>query len=358
METELAQALKQWEALQPLSPEDEAKVWRKFMLDFNYNSNHIEGNTLTYGQTELLLLLGEVSGEAPMRHFEEMKAHKVCLDIIRQEARQSQPLTEAFIRSLHRVMLREDYQLPVKTEMGGAGVFTIQAGVYKTRPNSVVTPSGEVFSYASPQETPALMGELVSWYNSQAQTGKLSPIELAALMHYRYIRIHPFEDGNGRMARLLVNYILIQHSWPTIVIKTRDKSAYLNALTKTDVAVGPSPYDGAMASLPLIQPFLSYMQRSLVSSINGYLTLLNPTQQHTWWHEGELISFKTPTPSRILSLLSENPDMTLAALSQELGINRSAVQKQLSSMQKNGWIARPQGKKRGWKVNAKTLAPN
>lgn len=57
-------------------------------------------------------------------------------------------------------------------------------------------------------ETAALMADLVEWYNEEEAKGKLSPVELAALFHYRYIRIHPFEDGNGRIARLIVNYIL------------------------------------------------------------------------------------------------------------------------------------------------------
>lgn len=83
---------------------------------------------------------------------------------------------------------------------------------YKTRPNSVITRYGDRFEYASPQETPALMADLVGWYNEEEQKGNLSPIELAALFHYRYIRIHPFEDGNGRIARLMVNYILSRHA--------------------------------------------------------------------------------------------------------------------------------------------------
>mgnify|MGYP003176624474 CR=1 FL=1 len=69
----------EWQALQPLKPEDKNRLDRKFMLEFNYNSNHIEGNTLTYGQTEILLLFGKVVDEANMKDLEEMKAHNVCL---------------------------------------------------------------------------------------------------------------------------------------------------------------------------------------------------------------------------------------------------------------------------------------
>ena len=103
---ELDKLYKRWLEIQPLSFEDKRRLNLKFMLDFNYNSNHIEGNTLTYGQTETLLLLGEVIGNAKMKDLEEMKAHNICLDMIKQEADTTCPLTENFIRQVHKVMLR------------------------------------------------------------------------------------------------------------------------------------------------------------------------------------------------------------------------------------------------------------
>ncbi len=65
------------------------------------------------------------------------------------------------------------------------------------------------------------MTDLVDWYNKAEMEGKLSPVELAAVFHYRYIRIHPFEDGNGRIARLMVNYILTRYNYPMIVVRSR-----------------------------------------------------------------------------------------------------------------------------------------
>ena len=205
---ELQNKIEQWKSMQPLSEMDTLRLQNKFLLDFNYNSNHIEGNTLTYGQTEVLLLFGEVIGNAPMRDFEEMKAHNLCLNLMIDEALSGKPLTEAFIRQLHKVMLREDYEVPVKSPSGVITSYTVHAGIYKTRPNSVKTPAGTMFYYATPEETPALMSDLVQWYNDAVASNEYSPIELAAIFHYRYIRIHPFEDGNGRIARLLVNFIL------------------------------------------------------------------------------------------------------------------------------------------------------
>lgn len=251
-----------------MKPEDESRLKRKFMLEFNYNSNHIEGNTLTYGQTELLLLFGKVVNEASMKDLEEMKAHNVCLKMIQEEAADAHmPLTETFIRQLHHTLLREDYTLYRQLPDGATTSYVIHAGIYKTRPNSVITVTGERFEYASPEETPALMTDLVEWYNAEEQKGALSPIELATVLHYRYIRIHPFEDGNGRMARLLVNYILTRHHYPMIVVKSHDKDRYLTALNRCDVQVGSTPSMGAHAELEQLKPFVDYMTQCLEAAL-------------------------------------------------------------------------------------------
>ena len=225
---------KEWLALQPVKEELRQRLNQKFMLEFNYNSNHIEGNTLTYGQTELLLLFGRVVGEAKMKDLEEMKAHNVCLKMTIAEAgEKDRPLTESFIRILHQTMLREDYTVYRQLPGGVNTSYVVHAGCYKTRPNSVITPTGERFEYVSPEETPALMADLIQWYNQAEADGELTPVELAALFHYRYIRIHPFEDGNGRIARLLMNYILLRHGYPMIIIRSKNKKAYLEAMTES-----------------------------------------------------------------------------------------------------------------------------
>ena len=268
---------KQWQALQPISQQAQERLNQKLMLEFNYNSNHIEGNTLTYGQTELLLLFGRVAEPAIMRDLEEMKAHNVALRMIEAEAREEgRPLTETFIRTLHQILLREDYQV---TNPDGT-TYTIHAGQYKTRPNSVRTITGELFEYASPEETPALMADLIAWYNREEAAATLSPIQLASLFHYRYIRIHPFEDGNGRMARLLVNYILCKHGYPMIVVKSTDKNQYLSALNQCDVAVGLIPSDGANAQLNQITPLTNYLSHCLEQSLTlSITTVTSETKQ-------------------------------------------------------------------------------
>ena len=260
---------KQWQELQPLKAEDKKRLDQKFMLEFNYNSNHIEGNTLTYGQTKLLLMFGETTGSASLKDYEEMKAHNVGLEMIKQYAKDSErPLTESFIRELNKTILVKNYWIDAKTPDGQPTRMEVNVGEYKSRPNSVVTATGEVFEYAKPEETPALMTDLVRWFNEEVEKGELTALELASLFHYRYIRIHPFEDGNGRISRLLVNYILHKFDYSMIIIKSEDKANYLRALRQSDINSGLLPSDGANATVDDIEPFLEYMKQQLEYSLD------------------------------------------------------------------------------------------
>ena len=338
--SKLSEAYEKWLALQPFSPTDSARLDRKFMLDFNYNSNHIEGNTLTYGQTEVLLLMGEVIGSAKMKDLEDMKAHNLCLNLMIEEAKTADHLSESFIKRLHQVMLREDYTVYRELPGGRQTSYVVHAGTYKTRPNSVITPTGERFDYASPEETPSLMYDLIQWYNEEEQACNLSPVELAALFHYRYIRIHPFEDGNGRIARLIVNFILLRHNYPMVVVLSRKKTTYLNALGLADVNVGVVPADGSHASIEQIKPFVKYMTDLMVSEINQNIAFLHADAKTTWWYDGETVTFRSPRTVLLLQHLQKNSKATIAELASVLDINTSAVQKQLSNLLANGYITK------------------
>lgn len=259
------QLFNQWQELQPLKPEDKKRLDDKFNLEFNYNSNHIEGNTLTYGQTKLLLVFGEATGDAKMRDLEEMKAHNVGLKWIRERAKDKEYiLTERDIRDLNRIILAEDYY-KLNTQTGTQ--YKINVGVYKTRPNSVITATGETFDYASPEETPVLMYELLKWFNEEIEKNELTAVELASLLHYRYIRIHPFEDGNGRIARLLMTYVLERFGYPMVIVKSENKEEYLRVLHQCDINVGLTPSEGASASVDDIAPLVAYMTRQLEWSL-------------------------------------------------------------------------------------------
>ena len=345
----LEKAIGAWKKIQPLSENDRQKLSRRFTVDFNYNSNHIEGNTLTYGQTEILLLFGKVIGEANIKDVQDMAASNVALKMMNEESLiQDSSLTQNFIRTLHKIMLREDYTVYKNLPGGFTTSYVIHAGQYKTRPNSVITRYGDRFDYASPEETPALMTDLVDWYNKEEQEGNLSPIDLAILFHYRYIRIHPFEDGNGRIARLMMNYILSRHGYPMIVVRSRLKYDYLEALHRADLNVGSAPVDGANASLKSIRPFYKYMTDLITKEIGNDILFITEHDENIWWYDGERVVFRTPTYNQILRAIQIEPKATLSYLQEEIGINRSALQKMLFSLQDKGFVSKDD--KGSWRV--------
>lgn len=342
--------MNEWNALQPLSDRDREMLSRRFTIDFNYNSNHIEGNTLTYGQTEILLMFGKIVGEADVRDVHEMTASNVGLKMMKEEALLKEtPLTQQFIRTLHKTLLREDYTV-YRTLPGGVQTsYVIHAGQYKTRPNSVITRYGDQFEYATPEETPALMSDLVDWYNDAERSGKFTPIELAAIFHYRYIRIHPFEDGNGRIARLMVNYILTRHDYPMIVVRSRKKKEYLEALHRTDLTVGAAPSLGAHASKRDIQQFLTYFANLFIDEVSYDIQFLTERGDNVWWFDGERVKFRSATTSIILNRMYEQPNSTIPQLAEAAGISLTAVNKQLRLLTDKGYIARTE-KDNSWRL--------
>ena len=176
------------------------------------------------------------------------------------------------------------------------------------------------------------MTDLVDWYNEAEKKGKHSPIELAALFHYRYIRIHPFEDGNGRIARLLVNYILAKHDIPMIVIRSRKKTEYLEALHSTDLAVGSAPSDGAKASIRSISPFLRYFRNIVAQEVYADVLFVTKRGENLWWYDGECIEFRTPNYGKILNMMQSEPVLTLADIQRKLGLQPTSVKKLVQSL--------------------------
>jgi Fic family protein len=222
--------------LLPMKEGYQRKLDNKFRLEFNYNSNHIEGNTLTYGETKLLLFLGNTSGEHTIREYDEMKAHDVAFTLIQEWAKDADhTLTERDIKELNEIILVQPFWKDAVMVGGQATRRLIKVGDYKEFPNHVRLENGEIFYYAEPIDTPIKMGELMNWYRNEVEKSELHPVEIAALYHYEFVRIHPFDDGNGRISRLLLNYILIRSGFPPVVIKSEDKKNYLQALRQADV---------------------------------------------------------------------------------------------------------------------------
>ena len=212
-------------------------------------------------------------------------------------------------------------------------------------------PSEKMEQEETPEEMPALMADLIAWYNDAEVRKLMTPVELAALFHYRYIRIHPFEDGNGRIVRLQMNYIFLKHDYPMIVIRSKVKKLYLDALGKADKMVGPIPSDGAQASLEEARDFVAYISQQMEKTLQDNMMFLNEKADSVWWHDGEMVTFKNETTINILKEMVENPKVTIVELAKLLGISENAIQKQLKSLQEKGYLQR-NGRTRGgsWQV--------
>ena len=234
----LAVAISEWRERQAtMREEDDARLWRKLRLEWNYNSNHIEGNTLSYHETELLLIFGRTSGGHPMRHYEEMKAHDVAIKHTRQLASTERVLGEGDIRDLNKILLKEPFWHIAETPDGQQTRKRIVPGEYKTQPNHVRTATGELHRFAEAEETPALMQAWISDFRRDLGDSERSASRLSLFLaesHWSFLRIHPFDDGNGRTVRLLTNYCLLRSDLPPIVIKSADRDRYIGALQNAD----------------------------------------------------------------------------------------------------------------------------
>lgn len=238
--------------LRPIEALQEKRIMQKFRLDWNYHSNHLEGNTLTYGETKALLLFGVTAQGKPLKDTLEITGHNEAIDWVIDVVKKEHPLTENFIRELHSLLLKDSYKESINQE-GKVVSRRISAGKYKTNPNHVLTATGETFYFASPEETPAKMHDLLQWYKNKIEEENVNAILIAAEFHYKFIRIHPFDDGNGRTARILMNFILMQFGFPPVIIKTEDKENYFAVLRLADAGN--------------IEAFVTYIAQNLVHSL-------------------------------------------------------------------------------------------
>ncbi|WP_395734579.1 Fic family protein, partial [Prosthecobacter sp.] len=244
----------EWQALQPLSAESETRLWKKLRLEWNYHSNHIEGNTLTYGETELLLLHDRTTGNHSHREYLEMKAHDVGIEHARALAAEKERLTsEGDIRDLNRIILKEPFWKYAETADGQSTRKQIIPGEYKTTPNNVRLPDGGTFFFASVEDTQPRMRALVDWLRQELTSPTLPIAACVAKLHHDFVLIHPFDDGNGRVARLLVNYVLMRSGYLPLIVRTDEKEAYLTALRLADA--------GELSAL------MTYLQRRLEWSL-------------------------------------------------------------------------------------------
>ncbi len=253
----ITQLKEELDSLRPLPSEVLAQVEQKLRLEANYNSNAIEGNTLTYGETRSLILHGLTAHGKPMRDHLDIEGHDDAVKAITAAVENHEELTEAFIRNLHLILLKEPYETEAETPGGTRTRRTISVGDYKTVSNNVRTSTGEIYYFTPPEQVKAAMSDLIDWYREMESTEE-HPIVIAATFHYRFVRIHPFDDGNGRMARLLMNMILIRHGYTVALIRLESRDDYLNHLERADRSED-------------LTEFINFIASSCEYSLNLYL---------------------------------------------------------------------------------------
>lgn len=222
------------EALRPLKPEIEQRVMQKFRLDWNYNSNAIEGNRLTLGETKAFLLEGLTAEGKPFRDYLDIKGHNELIYFLEGFIRQQETLTEASIRHMHSILLGAPYEVNTISVDGAPAKKRIVPGAYKESRNCVQTATGETHFYCPPADVPPRMKELLDWHRNRQSQRDLHPIEHATLLHHQFLEIHPFDDGNGRLARILLNLVLMQNGYPLLVVRVENRENYILALRKAD----------------------------------------------------------------------------------------------------------------------------
>jgi len=202
--------------LRPLPSSVVRKLKEFFDVEWTYHTNAIEGSSITLVETRVILLDGLTVGGKSLREHLEVINHKHAIDWVETLAASGKPITEFVIRQIHSLVLRT--------------IDDEEAGRYRRRQVYIV---GSDYVPPDPAAVPGLMHDLGVWINSP-EAAALHPVELAALAHFKLVHIHPFTDGNGRTARLLMNLILLKHGYPPAVIRQEERPRYYRALRRAD----------------------------------------------------------------------------------------------------------------------------
>ena len=204
---------KELDSLRPLNKFQLDHLKHEFLIEYVYNSTSIEGNTLSLNETKLVLEEGITIGGKSLREHLDVTNQREALTWISQIIKEKKEIKESDILTLHRITLK--------------GISEYWAGKYKLSQNRIV---GSQLKTTPPYKVSTEMNNLMHGLNTN--TLNYNPIELAAFAHHELVRIHPFVDGNGRVARLLCNLMLIRSGYPPIVIRVTDRKKYFVELEK------------------------------------------------------------------------------------------------------------------------------
>lgn len=196
----------------PLPKETLKSLEENFKLEWTYNSNAIEGNTLTLKETKVVLEGITIGGKTMREHLEAIN-HKEAIEFLEELINDNRELSEMDIKNIHALVLK--------------GIDDENAGRYRTE-NVII--SGATHIPPESVIVPELMEKLIYRYDEWKE--KYHPIVVVALLHAEFVKIHPFIDGNGRTARLLMNFETMKNGYPPIIIKTEERHKYYDALDK------------------------------------------------------------------------------------------------------------------------------
>lgn len=230
----------QLDALRPLPKHTLESLRESMNLEWTYNSNAIEGNTLTISETKVVLEGITVGGKSVREHLEAIN-HRDAIMFLEGLVSKEEPLTEWSIKNIHQLVLKN-----IDNENAG-----------KYREENVLISGAK---HRPPEHflVPEKMQSLITTYNEKWQT--LHPIERAALLHGEFVKIHPFIDGNGRTARLLMNFELMRNGYPPAIIKKEMRPEYYDAL---DIAHTTGEY----------LKFTALVARCVENSLDLYLSV-------------------------------------------------------------------------------------
>jgi len=240
--------LKRLNALRPLPASAVRKLKEHFEVEMTYNSNAIEGNSLTLRETFLVLNEGITIKGKPLKDHLEAINHKEALDFLYDLVDHDKKITvsEHLIKNLHQLITQN-----IEKEW---------AGRYR---NALVIITGTSHRPPDALDVPALMNDLVKWVGKEQN--KMHIIELAAMLQHKFVHIHPFFDGNGRTARLLTNVILLQKGYPLAVILKNDRKRYYRVLQEADSGN--------------LRPLVEFVAKTVERSLDIYLNTLMPSSK-------------------------------------------------------------------------------
>lgn len=207
-------------------------IHKKLRYSWTYNTNAIEGSTLSEGETIFFLQEGLTVEGKPLKDFLDAQNHHEAIEYLYEIIKGNRPITEGLIKEFNALLMANVKYTKAIDKDGQMTRKPTTPGQYKQLPNHVLQRDNTIHYYVEPVLVPYEMEKLVNWINENLET--LNPVIVGAAAHYNFVKIHPFDDGNGRGARLLMNLILIKKGLPPAIIETKRRREYLECLIEAD----------------------------------------------------------------------------------------------------------------------------